>query len=302
MEARIYRYLCVLLTQVAHPRKPRIQFSDQRILQVLFWAALFDRPISWACDALNWPAALRDLQALPSSATMSRRLASVSVLALLERFLAFLGDRFPDSLVKAMDSKPLLVGHCSGDRDAQWGALGNRGKARGYRLHAAIDSPVPRVWIITSMKPHDSAVASQLLARLGERGGAGYVLGDNAFDSNPLHQDAAAINHQLVAPPRKCNRGKTRNTQYNSLERIRALDLTDGPPPSLGGSRFGPALYARRTDVERTFAQLAMRGLDHLPTWIRGPRRVAWWVAAKIALNLVRLWNTTDRQIKRVMT
>lgn len=111
--------------------------------------------------------------------------------------------------------------------------------------------------------------------------------GDNAYDTNDCHAAAAEANHQLVAPPRKCNRG-VRDLKYNRPERLRALDLLDTPLRACGlQGEFGHALYDCRQRVESCFGGLSMSGLDHLPTWVRGPRRVALWAGGKILISLV---------------
>jgi hypothetical protein len=44
------------------------------------------------------------------------------------------------------------------------------------------------------LNTHDAAVGPRLLAKLD--GGGGYVLGDNAYDSNDCHVAAASAGHQ----------------------------------------------------------------------------------------------------------
>lgn len=284
MEAEKYSLLVRALDQLPHPRKPKVRLSDKLILRVYFWGVVHDRSTTWATKPKNWPADVP--HALPSESAMSRRMRSVSVLALLERLLAKLADSFPGpTLLKSIDSKPMLVGHCSGDRDARWGKLG-RGKARGYRLHCVCRENTPIFWTICSMNEHDSSVAPALVRRLPPDGG--YLVGDNAYDTNQLHQIATQYNYQLVSPPRKSNRGK-RDIKKNCPQRLRALDMLDSPLCILRRhSNFGSSLYARRTDAERSMAALAMNGLSYLPPWVRGPRRVAAWTAGKIAITMIQ--------------
>jgi hypothetical protein len=54
-------------------------------------------------------------------------------------------------------------------------------------------------------------------------------------------------------------------------------------------SRFGVDLYNQREAIESSFGEMTMRGLDHLPPWVRCPRRVARRTAGKILLYLLRL-------------
>jgi hypothetical protein len=287
MEAKVYRAICSWLASVAHPpRRKREQFTDRVIIMVYLWSAINDRPVSWACDDGNWPDALPG-HALPSDSTMSRRLRTVGVLQLLERLLAAVTDALPVPLVKTIDSKPLLVGAYSKDRDAKRGRLAERQFARGYRLHALCHGRAVRSWTIASLNENDSTVGPALLSRL--EGGGGYAVGDNAYDTNACHARATQTRHQLVAPARFVNR-HVRDAKYNRPERLRALDLLASPMELAcrQPNAFGVALYNARESAESCFGELSMRGLNYLPAWVRGPRRVALWTAAKLALHAQR--------------
>ena len=67
----VYRMLRAVARRV--PRRKRVRGGDAVIVAVYFWAALHDRPVSWATRPCNWPRDLLDF-ALPSQSTMSRRL------------------------------------------------------------------------------------------------------------------------------------------------------------------------------------------------------------------------------------
>ena len=136
------------------------------------------------------------------------------------------------------------------------------------------------------MNQHDSQVAPQLLAKLQ---GWGYAVGDNAYDSNDLHELAAAQNHQLIAPAQPKVR-HVRDAKHNTSQRLHALDVLASPLEFAGQpDLFGVKLYNQREAFESSFGELTMMGLDHLPAWVRGPRRVARWTAGKILLYLIRL-------------
>jgi hypothetical protein len=287
MEAKVYRAMRRWLLSIAHtPRRKREQFSDAWIIMIYLWSVINDRCVSWACDEENWPTSLLDCP-LPSDATMSRRLRSVGVLQLLERLLAKLTDALPTPLVKTIDSKPMLVGAYSKDRDAKRGRLAERQFARGYRLHGLCHGRAVRSWLIASLNENDSTVGPKLLDKL--EGGGGYAVGDNAYDTNDCHGSASATGHQLVAPARRVNR-HVRDAKYNRPERLRALDLLASPMELAcrQPNQFGIALYNAREPVESCFGELSMRGLNYLPAWVRGPRRVALWTAAKLALHAQR--------------
>lgn len=284
MEAQLFSTLYRFLMSVAHPpRRAREQFNDRIIVLVYLWSVLHDRPVSWACQMQHWPG--RQLCVLPSDTTMSRRLRTVGVLQLIERVTRAAAELFPVTLVKALDSKPLLVGAYSKDRDAKRGRLADGQFARGYRLHVITHHRAVQTWTLGAMSDHDSIHAPTLLKSV--RGG-GYVVADNAYDSNPLHLATAAVNHQLIAPPRKVNRG-VRDLKHNCPQRLHALDLLDHPlkPCGVPGD-FGRELYNQREAVESSLGELSLMGLNYLPAWARGPRRVALWTAGKILLYLCK--------------
>lgn len=284
MEAQLYRRLYRLVYETAHPpRRPREWYDDRWVVLVYLWSVLHDRPQGWACNPKSWP---QDPgRRLPSQGHLSRRLRTVGVQQLLERLLAAASDLFPVPLVKAIDSKPLVVGPCSQDRDAKRGRVANGLFARGYRLHAVTHGRLVRHWTLMPLNAHDSTAAPELLPRLD---GGGYVVADNAYDSNDCYAEAAAANHQLVAPPRACNKG-VRDAKYNRPERLRGLDLVDSPLAACGlEPGFGRDLYNFRQRVESGFGGLTFAGLGPLPPWVRGPRRVARWTAGKILIFLCR--------------
>jgi hypothetical protein len=289
MEAKVFRAMTAWLMSLAHAprRRARERFTDCMIIMIYLWSVINDRPVSWACRAENWPEDLLDRE-LPSPSVMSRRLRTVGVIQLFERLLCAVSDATaaPVPLVKKLDSKPLCVGAYSKDRDAKRGRIAARLFARGYRLHALFHGRTVRSWILAGMNVHDATVAPQLLARL--EGGGGYAVADNAYDTNDCHAAAAAADHQLVAPPRRENR-ECRIARKNRPERLRALDLLASPLEKCGQvNQFGVALYNCREAAESGFGELTMLGLDHLPAWVRRPRRVALWTAGKIALHLLR--------------
>lgn len=287
MEANVYRAMCRWLASFAHAgRRKREQFTDAWVIMVYLWSVINDRPVCWACHDANWPAKLLDGNTLPSDSTVSARLRTVGVLQLIERLLAAITDAMPVPLVKTIDSKPMLVGAYSKDRDAKRGRLATRQFARGYRLHAVCHGRAVRSWLIASLNENDAAVGPKLLGKL--EGGGGYAVGDNAYDTNDCHGSATPTGHQLVAPARSANR-HVRDAKHNRPERLRALDLLASPLERCGRpNAFGVALYNAREPAESCFGELSMRGLNYLPAWVRGPRRVALFTAAKLALHAGR--------------
>lgn len=268
-------------------RRPRVRFSDAVIVLVHLWAVLHDRPVSWACDLRNWagrrPRRPRRPRRLPSNATMSRRLRAPSV----REFLAAAEARLregggeggaPGGLVKAVDGKPLPVGGHSKDPDARNGRAAG-GMAKGYKLHAVWGAgPIPCAWDVRPMSEAEPSVAAELMPAVP---GAGYLLGDAAYDSNPLADAAAAAGHQLVAPRKRPGVGL--GHRPHSPHRLRSIGLLSGD--------FGRSLHRLRGEIERRFGRLTnpAGGLGPLPNWVRRLPRVRRWVQAKLLLHGLRL-------------
>lgn len=289
MERRIWIFLRDLATDVcARIDHPGLRYSDRWILLVYLWAVVHNRPVCWACRAPNWPAELRPVE-LPSQPTMSRRLRSPAFLWTLALLLERLGAGPPapgpsdptargcrHGLVKVLDGLPLRVGGMSKDRDARTGR-GAGGWYRGYKLHALWGrGPAPRAWSVRPANASESTVADGLLARLE---GFGYVLGDAIFDCNRLYDAALGRGHQLIAPKKRKGPGLGHGRQ--SPARLHGLELLDDP--------YGRDLYAKRSLIERHFAELAgLQGVSMLPGWVRTPQRVVAWIGAKLVVNAAR--------------
>lgn len=292
MEAKLYASLYKLVYSLAHPRPRRCRFNDRIIVMVYLWSVLWDRPVCWACDKDNW-FGKNDFE-LPSDSTMSRRLRTAGVQQLIERALAAGSELFgPAPLLKAVDSKPMYVGPYTKDPDAKSGRVARGKMACGYRLHTLNHGRNVHFFTLAPMNEHDASVAPVLMEHPE---GGGYVAADNApgrakpypYDSNELHEKAAEKNHQLVSPPRACNKG-VRDLKHNCPERIRSLDMLDSPLEKCGlKGEFGKELYDGRQRIESGYGGLTMQGLHYLPAWARGPRRVALWSAGKILISLIR--------------
>jgi len=286
MEAELYAALYRLVYATAHvARRARELYDDRWVVMVHLWGVIHDRSQTWTCDPKNWPATLD--RPLISQSRLSRRLRTVGVLQLVERLLDAATSRFPTPLVKAIDSKPLVVGAYTKDADARKkGRVADGQFAKGYRLHAVTHGRVVRHWTLAPLSAHDAVAAADLLPRLD--GGGGYALADNAYDSNELYGLAAAAGHQLLAPARRCNRD-VRDAKNNRPERLRALDMMHGPLEKCGvPSAFGQRLYDGRQRIESGFGGLTHAGLGALPAFVRTPHRVAAWAAGKLLAFAVR--------------
>lgn len=285
MEGELWKGLYHLVLDEAsrHPRRARVRYTDPVIVLVHLWAVLHDRPVSWACDLKNWPDD-HPWEQLPSDATMSRRMRTVSAQLLLEQVQASL-RRDQSCLCRRMDSKPLPVGGFSKDREAKRGyATGTL--ARGYKLYCIWGRGiVPDLWRVDPLNRADVAIAGDLVERLE---GTGYLLADATHEGNPLAERAGRRGFQLVSPRR--NPGTGLGWHRTSAWRLRSIELTEGP------GQFGANLYREREAIEREYGQMTCFacGLHPLPSWVRGPRRVAAWVAGKLLINAMRIRRNKD--------
>jgi hypothetical protein len=254
-----------------------VQIPGWVILVTVLWAALHDRPLSWACQQENWKSTRLRLPRLPSPATLSRRADSVGVgllwRAVQERLRA---ANPPATWLSFLDGKPLPVGGCTKDRDARYGR-GAGTMAKGYKLHAVWSTGVlPEAWEVTPLNTAETEVARWLIPRLQ---GGGYLLADGDYDVNTLFDLAGQWGYQLVTPAPKAPPGR----RQQSPQRLRSIDLVQGA--------FGRALYAKRIGIEEAFGNASTfgGGLGPLPAWVRGLPRVRTWVWAKLLINAARI-------------
>jgi hypothetical protein len=287
-------YAWVVAEAKLRPRRKRVRYGDWVILLVVLWAALHDRPLSWACRAGSWGGAdALPWESLPSPATVSRRTRQPSFWLLFAAvFDAVRAADGPPPLARVVDGKPEPVSGFSKDRDAKWG-WATDAKAKGYKLFAVWNAAwrVPDAWVMGPMnRAEPEAAAASLAPQLG---GTGYVPGDAPYDSNPLYAALGARGLQLLAPRRCPGAGLGHGPQ--TPQRLRSVALLETPAagelPAAGPSPFARQLYALRGDIERRFGHCGNfgGGLEPLPNWVRRPRRVVMWNAAKLLINAARL-------------
>ena len=288
MEHQLWKEILAVLNAIDKPRrKVGETFSCVEIVRVWFWAVLHDRPVSWAVQRGHWPIH-EPRRRLPSSSTMSRRLRSADVRALIEVIeQRILRPTTPQTLLWMMDGKPLVIGNCSKDRQSGYGRAAS-GKARGYKLHVirGRDGSIA-AWRVAPMNKDERVIARRLLRTTTIQG---YLLADSQYDSNPLHDACTARGElQLVAVPRG-GYGLTKRRRRQSAGRRRCLELLENPQP-----QFGRTLLQERTAIERSFGNITSwgGGLTHLPPWARTHRRIHRWVQAKLILNALHRSMTT---------
>jgi hypothetical protein len=254
------------------------------VAAALLWAALHDRPASWACDRRNWSATRLRPARLPSQPTVSRRPRRTAFGLFLNLLAGRLRGAGLPALALSVDGKPLLVGGCSKDPDARYGRAA-RHMARGYKLHAAWGGrPMPEAWEVTPLSEHEARVAERLVGQLA---GGGYLLADANYDAAALYDRAAARGWQLVAQQVDRNPGGGHRRQ--SPHRLRCIEMLRAPRIPAG--EFGRSLLAGRGAIERRFGNATSfgGGLGPLPAWVRRRRRVELWVWAKLVINAARI-------------
>lgn len=306
MEGELWEQVYRLIVEEAskRPRRKRVRYSDAWVLAVFFWAAVHDRPVCWACDGRNWPQEHRRWRDLPCDSTMSQRLRTLPALQLLAAVLDRLSSLALPSqtLVRAVDGKPLPVGGYSKDRDARWGKSAGGAWEKGYKMFDVWGAGVvPDCWTLGPLDEPEPTVAREVLVpRLAAAGAGGYLLGDAVFDSNRLHRECSPQGIQLVAPRKKPGTGLGHGKGGHSPARLRSIQLLESPAPgdlprprpgaAAGRTPFARGLYAMRSDIERRLGNLCCfgGGLAPLPAWVRTPHRVARWVAAKLVVNGLR--------------
>jgi hypothetical protein len=257
-----------------------VQYQPWVIVAVLLWAAIHDRPRSWACRADHWDTTqLRPID-VPSPSTGSRRARRAEVADLLDRLGAHLRGDGPPAWTLIVDGKPLPVGHCSKDPDAGPVPCG-----RGYKLHAIWGSKcMPEAWAVTAANAYEGAVAEELLERVR---GKGFLLGDGNYEASRLYDAAAQSCYQLLAPLDPGDNG--RGHRYQSPHRLLAVYWF--------GTGLAQDLLRDRARIERTFGNMGAfgGGLGPLPHWVRRLGRVTRWVHCKLLINAARIIRKRQR-------
>lgn len=284
MERQLLSAIVSVLLSFGNARCPaRFDFSDFDIVRVYFWSVINDRPIRWACVKDNWPIHLWK-KPLPSQSTMSRRLRSASVIALLDAVEERVVAPKEPGLFWMVDGKPLPIGGCSKDRQAGYGKAAGC-MAKGYKIHALVgsDGSVAR-WRVAPMNK-DERVMAERLVKTAPAQVVGYLIADANFDSNPLHEACQKRGELQLLTPRRYGAGKSLGHRKQSAGRLRSIALTESPFPA-----FAKDLLNDRVAIERNFGNLTNwgGGLTCLPAWVRTHRRVRRWVQAKIVLAAIK--------------
>lgn len=286
MERELWRVIVAALRRVPPTRPRNAVYTERQIVAVLLWAALHERPVSWACQRCNWPVqAWR--RPLPDQSTMSRRLRRSATRDLLLTLLMSVQRELGQTGVLVVDGKPLELSDNTSDPDARTGRGAGR-FSKGYKLHVILDASnhAVRAYRVHALNAGETTTAAHLLrwTRTPVQRGS-VLLGDRLFDSNPLHAAAHRRGCQLIAPRQKPEKGVTRSGQHPG--RLESIRLTEGD----GGALWENVLAPQRTSIERFFGTLtsASGGMPTLPPWVRRLHRVRAWVGAKLVINAARI-------------
>lgn len=282
MEHQLLKAIMAMLATLDKPPKPvAFEYADEVIVKVYYWSVIHDRGIVWACCKKNWPIHWRRFP-LPSPSTMSKRLRSPSVIALLNVLERRVVEPKEPGLFWMIDGKPLVIGGCSRDRQAGYGRAANC-MAKGYKIHAIVDSDgAIAAWRLAPMNKDERVMAARLLNTALIQG---YVAADSNYDSNKLHKICDTRDQLQLLTRRRYGPGRGTGHRKQSPGRLRSMQRTENPNPA-----FANQLLKDREQIERKFGHLTNwgGGLTCLPPWVRTHRRVHRWVQAKLVLTALR--------------
>ena len=277
--------------------EPEVQHPTSTVLAGLRWAALHDRPVSWAVQKRHWKTGCRRPTTLPSATTGSRRRDSVAAGMLLRDLLTGLREHEHAPLLARLDGKPLPVGGCTSDREVKRGDAAGA-MAKGCKRHTVwAGRATPEAFLVTPLNAPEPKVAEELVTPVPGWGRGGYLRADAAYDRSAPHDAAARAGYARRTPvPAAAGGGR----RYQSPHRLAAIAAWQAPtlPLAANALKFAPSLYRERTDIERQYGAGSSfgGGLGPLPAGTRRRRRVYGWVAAKLAVNGARILRNAQRQ------
>jgi hypothetical protein len=285
MEYQLWKAIVAVLATLDKPRKPALyDYADAAIVKVYYWSVIHDRGIEWACGKRNWPIHCRRFK-LPSRTTMSVRLCSPSVIALLNALERRVVAPKEPGLFWMIDGKPLPIGGCSQDRQAGYGRAANC-MAKGYKVQALVNAAgAIAAWRVAPMNKDERVMAERLVRTTTIQG---YLVADSNYDSNKLHAACGRREQLQLVARRRYGPGHGTGHRQQSPGRLRSMQLTENPNPV-----FADQLLKDREQIERRFGHVTSwgGGLTCLPPWVRTHRRVHRWVQAKLVLTALRRSN-----------
>jgi hypothetical protein len=276
MERELFAVIVEALNALpeAKRRPAKSRYSHRQVLAVAFWAALHDRPISWATQRRNWPFHDRT-RPLPSNATMSRRLRDPVIARIVDLLIKSMWVEGHGARTLIVDGRPLVVATHSRDISATFG-YGAGGKRRGYKLHAIVDLLGNcRVHRVEPLNVSEQVVAYEMIASLEHRA-ADLLLADGMYDVNKLYEIAGVRGIQMLAE-RRYKKAKGVGHQRHSEHRLRGLEIMKQDPKALDDRRFIESCFGTQGNQ--------IGGLGPLPNHVRALDRVRRWVSLKVVID-----------------
>lgn len=260
-------------------RPSKASYTHLEVLAVVLWAAVHDRPISWACDRANWPC-YEYRRRLPSGSTVSRRSRRPEMLDILTTLIASLRVRGEGERTLIVDGRPLTIAKHHNDPDAGFGRAAG-GIGAGYKLHQIVDLLGNcRAFRVESLNASEPVVARAMLEELAE-GEADVLLADAAYDCNKTYEAAGAKGVQMLAERRYKNATGVGHRR-KSAWRLDALEIMEREPERLSPRRTIESCFGTQGNC--------VGGLGPLPNHVRRLHRVRLWVAAKLAIDAMHRW------------
>lgn len=170
------------------------------------------------------------------------------------------------------------------DTLANWGFCG-KGCFYGYKLHLLVTRDgVPLGLVITKANRRETAVTDRLLASVSQAltddqiDSLVFLIGDTAYDSNPAaDQTKEHLSAQIVAPanPRNSQELKGELT-IQTKKKLKERGTNRDKAILLYESKRGKKMFRKyRVIIEQVINQLKnVLGLERLPYWVRGVRKV----------------------------
>ena len=258
-------------------------YDTWEIALIWLWSALWNQPLLTTVHQLTQRGTRRALKILgfrlprrvPHETTIRRRSLREDYAAFVEavdqKLIELLQPRCDRLLV---DSTPLPVPQVSKDRDATWG----HHHLRGYRWHTLVSAD--RIILhqqVQGANVHELVVAPMLVERAAQSGlQPRFVVGDDGYDSEPLHQCVRDHLHaRLIAPLN--DRGGKRTMRRTPLRRWLDKHWKD---------RAIRAGYHNRPEIDRMYSEFKgdRLSLYALPPWVRHLPAVRRWINLKQVL------------------
>ena len=299
--------------------EPAYEFSDWLIIKIWLICALQ----SWTVNVLyaklaRQKAILRRRyhlpNRLPSRSTVYHRLRQPSLWYCLREFFhestryALVISPMEETKVVAIDLTALAA-HPN-DPGAAWGYRAANEVFWGYKLGLVVTrSGVPLAFRLIAANRVEAHVSVPLLTESAQQlkkasRSCDYVPADKGFDAEKNYRTTAKRLHAILVCPGRKKRKKRLKHAYHRDYFARTKYPYRTPAVAFAQTRRGRAIFRQRTIVEQVNGQLKNSfGMEQIPRYIRGQRRVQRWCLGKLifyTLGLIanRLKGHYNRQLK----